>query len=43
MYRIFVSDKLADDALKMIEADKDVEYVMETGLSEDDLAKKIQE
>ncbi|MFP4467137.1 MAG: phosphoglycerate dehydrogenase [Candidatus Goldiibacteriota bacterium] len=41
MHKIFISDKLADDALKLLEADKDIEFVMETGLSEDTLAEKL--
>jgi len=41
MHKIFISDKLSDDALKMLEAEKNVEFVMETGLAEDALAEKL--
>jgi len=41
MYKILVSDKLAPDALKLLENEKDVEYTVKTGLSEDELAEEL--
>jgi D-3-phosphoglycerate dehydrogenase len=41
MNRILVSDKLSEDALKLIEREKDVEYVVKTGMSEDELAEEL--
>jgi D-3-phosphoglycerate dehydrogenase len=43
MNRILVSDKLSEDALKLIEQEKDVEYVVKTGMSEDELAEELKE
>nr|HPN65478.1 phosphoglycerate dehydrogenase [Candidatus Goldiibacteriota bacterium] len=41
MQKIFISDKLSDDALKLLENEKGVEYTMKPGLSEDDLAEEL--
>jgi len=39
--KILVSDKLAEDALKLLEKEKDIEYTVKTGMSEDELAKEL--
>ncbi len=41
MYKILMSDKLAEDALKLLQNEKDVEYVVKTGLSEEELAEEL--
>ncbi len=41
MKKILISDKLADDALKLLEKEKEIEYTVKTGMSEDELAEEI--
>ncbi|MCX8092729.1 MAG: phosphoglycerate dehydrogenase [Candidatus Goldbacteria bacterium] len=41
MYKILVSDKLADDAIQMLKKEKDIECVVKTGLDENQLAEEL--
>lgn len=41
MHKILISDKLADDALALLEKDKEVEYTVKTGLTEEQLADEL--
>lgn len=41
MYKILVSDKLADDAINMLKNEKDVECVVKTGMDENQLAEEL--
>jgi D-3-phosphoglycerate dehydrogenase len=41
MYKILVSDKLSEDAIKMLKIEKDVECTVKTGMTEDQLAEEI--
>jgi D-3-phosphoglycerate dehydrogenase / 2-oxoglutarate reductase len=41
MYKILVSDKLSEDAINMLKAEKDVEATVKTGMTEDQLAEEL--
>ncbi|MCE5300102.1 MAG: phosphoglycerate dehydrogenase [Spirochaetia bacterium] len=41
MYRILVSDKLSEDAIAMLKNEKDVEAVVKTGMTEEQLAEEL--
>ncbi len=40
-HRILVSDKLSEDALKLFESEKNIEYTVKTGLSEEELSEEL--
>lgn len=41
MFKILVSDKMADDAIAMLKGEKDIECTVKTGLTEDQLADEL--
>jgi D-3-phosphoglycerate dehydrogenase len=41
MYKILVSDKLSEDAINMLKGEKDIEAVVKTGMTEDQLAEEL--
>lgn len=41
MYKILVSDKLSEDAIKMLKGEKDVECTVKTGMTEDQLGEEL--
>ncbi|MGD0566029.1 MAG: phosphoglycerate dehydrogenase, partial [Candidatus Goldiibacteriota bacterium] len=41
MYKILVSDKLSEDAINMLKGEKDIEAVVKTGMTEEQLAEEL--
>lgn len=41
MYKILISDKLAEDAINMLKKEKDIECNVKTGLDENQLAEEL--